>query len=531
MKIKRTHWISLYCTACFCLLFSVWVRAYQVADGSPVVPLTTAKYIFYWGKFQCDLSPANNYSGQLECTVPEFRQLLHRTPYLWTGTGMAAQLSFKLEGYTVHATRGENDYTALIGTLDEAIGQKVEPGQLLRITDIELDGQTMGRIDLVLQAVSTPVQNTLQPTPWSNYFNVNYLEKVVWGREDIYDNSNRDFFSETEFWQSIQQLPYLEWVPYVDPQPVNAGIQFHNLWEAVFGMSSNLDAYSQMVESLGSYRHLTKPGAVITLNLHTAQHDRLFEKNMYIVADDDPRLALRRNRDTHTLEIKWGGYKEKIENLYLLKLTDARGATLVTDPPAVVNRTMRKLERKPMLTEQPEFRIDGQPVPDMVFRLSTQGKATVINSGQPMPDLEIPIAQEYADSFHLLQIALDSFHVPGYEMPDLHFVLNFYAMPQNLRVRNQLESLKAAPESTLVKLHEPAKAGDGYAVDIEVLEETDAKLSVFTPEGENLFSLDNKYPPGRHTVELPRMIFRQPGRYFLFLNTVFGVARQEWVLE
>jgi len=183
-----------------------------------------------------------------------------------------------------------------------------------------------------------------------------------------------------------------------------------------------------------------------------------------------------------------------------------------------------------MLAERPGVWIDGQPVPDMTFRLSTETQSVVVLPGQPLPVLGFA-KQDSSAMVNTVQIALDSLQAPGYTLPALHFSLNFFSLLENLRVRNQLHALLAAPGTALVKIHPPVRAGAGYAVDLEILEETAANLSIFTPEGENVFSLENKYPPGRHTVEIPRITFRRPGLYYLFVNTAFGVARQELVLE
>ncbi len=532
MKIKRTHWISLYCTTCFCLLFTGLLRAYQVADGSPVAAPTAAKYIFYWGKFQCDLSPTTNYTGKFTCTAAAFRQMLHSTPYLWTGAGMAGQITFKLEGIPVTATRSGQDYPAMIGQLDEAIGQKVNAGQVLQLTELQLDAQTPGRIEFHIETAGQAPAGS-GPYTAANMLNTRFLNLVIWGREDIYDNSNRDFFSQTEFWQTVKQLPVLEWAPYARPQPVRAGIRLYELGETPLDLRAGLDPaeYHAMLKNLENYRHLLKPGAAVSLTLHSAaQHEQLYEKTMYIVGDADPRLALRRNRDTHSLKIRWGAWEQTLPGLYLLELKDAESNTIVVDPPIELIGRVTASERPAMLSGRPEFWIDGQPVPDMVFRLTTPLDSAVVKPGQPLPQ-GVFAHPDSTDNAFMVQFDIDALSAPGYSLPDIHFSLRYYTLRENGRLRNSLDALRVAPGTDLAKLHTPVAAGAGYAVDLEFLQETDAKLSVFSETGETVFTLDNKYPPGRHTVELPRLVFRRPGRYFLFLNTALGVARQELVLE
>ena len=534
MNNKRIPLFLLFRMVLFCLISCSPLAAYQNADGNPAVLLSGAKYIFYWGKLQCDLSPANQYSGKYSCTAAEFRQILHSTPYLWTGNKMAEQVAFQLEGLPVVATHRAFDYTALIGVLDELVGQKVVAGQVLRITHLQLDEQTSGQIELMIEAqgAAQSEPRPTAPTAASNMLHTRFLQQVIWGREDIYENSNRDFFSETEFWRTVQQLPVVEWAPYTQAQPILASIRLHDLSETAFSLRANLEApaYRQMVENLENYRHLLKPGSVVTLSLHSAdQYERLFEKNMYIVGPDDPRLALRRNRDTHTLRISWGGWKETIDNLYLLKLNDAAGRTIDTDPAIEFVRGMRKVDMEAFLKEQTEFWIDDQAVPDMSFQLQAPTQTLALIAGQALPDSFL--TDQDLNSKEMFELKLDSFQTTGYALPEISIVLRFYNLAENLRVRNQLSSLLAAPATALVKLHPPLSVGPGYAIDLEVLKETDAKFSIFKPDGENVFTLDNKYPPGRHTVEIPRLVFREPGKYFLFLNTVFGVAKQELLLE
>lgn len=528
----RPAWLI---TPMLCLFFGPCLFAWQIADGSPPATFNSgSKYIFYWGKLQCELTPNSGYIGKMSCSTSEFRQMLHSTPYLWTGTSMAQSIAFKLEGQPVAATRGGMDYQALIGRLDETIGKKASAGQVLQLTELQLEEGIYGRIDLIIENPDDGGKS--QPfaaSPASNMLNTRFLQQVVWGREDIYENSNRDFFSENEFWQTIQQLPFVEWSSYAEPQPVRASIRFSDQGETVFGVRTNLEAaaYRGTVESLSNYRHLVAPGSIVTLSLHTAnQYDRLFEKNMYIVPDNDPRLALRRDRDTHTLKIKWSGWAQIIDNLYLLNLSDAAGNAIIADPPMAIRDLIREDELATILSSRPEFWIDGQAVTDMRFHLTTPLQSLVINPDDQMPEMLMSPQQDsiLRDGFRL---QIDSLYAPGYAIPEIVFSLNFYNLRENLRVRNTFDALLAAPGTGLVTLHSPVSAGAGYAVDLEILKETNAKLSIFKSTGENVFTLDNKYPEGRHTVEIPRIVFRQPGKYFLFLNTTFGVAKQELVLE
>ena len=57
-------------------LSTIPAQAFQVADGTPPAPSTAGKYIFYWGKHQCNLSEAEGYRSTLSLSTAEFRQML-----------------------------------------------------------------------------------------------------------------------------------------------------------------------------------------------------------------------------------------------------------------------------------------------------------------------------------------------------------------------------------------------------------------------------------------------------------------------
>lgn len=535
MKNKLSNLFHIYGIILFGLLCAPPIYSYQISNKNPTDSAAGTKFIFYWGKLQCDLSETNQYRGIYRCTAADFRQILHSTPYLWTGDQMAERVSFQLESHRVIATRGTFDYTSLIGKLDEAIGQKVVDGQTLQITGLQLNEQISGRIDLFIEASETKDQGVVyrRPPPGaSNMLNTEFLEMVVWGREAIYENSNRDFFSETEFWRTVQQFPAVEWAPDIQPGAVRASIQVKDIGDASFDLRAHLEApyYQQMVENLNNYRHLIKPGSRITLALHTVEeYERLYEKNMYLVADNDPRLALRKNRNTHTFRMEWAGWEESAEQVYLLQVKDANGNPLTVDPTISLASTTMTDVLAAMMGEGPTFWIDGHLAPDISFRLQTPAGAVRIDAGQGIPDTLIAALNRAP--LERYEIKIDSLQMAGYDLSALSCTLRFFYLAENLRVRNQLSALLAAPSTAWVKIYPLSPLDSGYAVELELLRETSGQLSIFSSEGENIFTLGNMYPAGRHTVEIPRAVFKQPGKYFVFLNTIYGVGKQELLLE
>ncbi|MBK6932091.1 MAG: hypothetical protein IPH12_14990 [Saprospirales bacterium] len=511
--------------------------AFQITNANPVSEAPAAgKYIFYWNNLQCTLLEETGYSGTLHTTPAGFRQMLLHTPYLWNGSTLLDHISFTLEGQRVDASRDGHDYNRIISLLDETLGQRVASGQALRLTGLSLGlDEATGSIDIILEA---PQDQPASPaasrnTPTAGAMNTSVLEKVIWGREDIYENANRDFFSETEFWQTVQQLPYVEWKIYATPVPLAASIRISDPNQVSFGLVAVLEpaAYRSMVQRLEHYKHLLKPGSVVSLTIHTAeQHDQMFEKTMYIVAGSDPRLALRRNRDSHTLEIAWGGWREKLDNLYLLQLKDTQGNIIAADPPIQLNRSVfDEADFRAIVSARPDIRIDGQLQPEISFRLSAGGRTTVVGPGQPIPDsLDLVFPSEGAAQ----DIArLDSIQTPGYALPQLAIVINKYTLRTPLMVRNDFRALLATAGSVRIKLFDPVLAGNHYRIDYELPEPGRIILSVFDTEGTGLYVVDQQSGQGRNTAVMPKNIFIRPGKYHFFLNTLLGVAHQELVIE
>ncbi|MBL7796843.1 MAG: hypothetical protein JNJ90_10095 [Saprospiraceae bacterium] len=502
---------------------------FQLADGARPAPNTSDKYIFYWGNLQADLTRANNFHATAELTVQDFRQMLLHQPKLWNGKVLVAQVAFRLNGHPLTATRTEQDYVTRLGWLDETFGRPATEGQVLRLTDLRLDEATTGSVDIRLKEPEQ--QPSKDVVVWqsntTSMLNTQLLEQVAWGREDILEISNRDFFTENEFRQIIRLEPFVVWNPYVPQREVRAGIRIASraLTEQGFSCVLESTAYRSMVDNVENYKHLVRPGSLVTLTLFTDQHDRLYEKALNIVADNDPRLTLRRNRDAHRLRVKWGAMDQTIPNLYLQNdLRDASGAFIGVDDPKTMRYTLNLGERIPMLSLRPEVWIDGESVPDLAFSLSSgDGWLVQVPAYAPMPDsLGASIPEKST-------LQLDNLQAVGYDLSALTFVLTFTFPPNDLLlVRNRLSSLLVAGSSARIALHPPELNEKAYAVSFELKEPAMVRLSLFEPDGWNTWTLEEKYAAGQHRVEIPRSVFRNPGKHYLFLSTPFGVARQEF---
>lgn len=508
------------------------VPAYQIADGAGQAVSAAPKFIFYWGDMQCELTPANAFKGAFTLTPAAFHNMLLHAPALWTGSTLAPAVSFRLEGRSVVATRGANDYAEGINALDAFLNPKAAPGQVLHITELLLDAPVRGAIDITIQTPETAQPGSGRnrfPLQREPYTNEQFLQRVIWGREDIQEVSNRDFFSEAEFWQTIRQLPYVEWKPGITPRPVSVAVNFlDENGASTFGVVHPLEdnQYRQLVELLNHYRHLVRPGAVIQLRMYsTERYDEFFRKTVTIVDDNDPRLSLRRSRDLHEIQLQWGSWTATASNLYLLRFPAGRGPAISVDPPVYWNDVRLGGGLSEMLGGQPECRVDGQLIPGLSFRLSIPTDSFELEVREALPDT---LVQDIAARFGSdKDIRLDHFQLPGIDLPVMECTFPYIRSRNRFLFRNDLSVLATAPGSARIKLYAPTLADTELFVDFDLPEQASVEISVFEPEGRNIFLVSEQPQAGRHTAHIPMTSFRRKGKYYIFLNTPFGVAKQE----
>lgn len=520
----------------FALVFAArTVSAFQFADGAKGSMPTAARYIFYWGTQQCDLTQANDYKGQLNLTPPGFRQILLSPPKVWNGSALLRDFSFKLEGITVSTS----DYTARLGELDAALGPKASIGAVLRLTDLPLAEGVSGAVDIRI----TDPENEKEFAPfrgnWTSnapYLNEYLLERAVWGREDITRMSDRDFFTVSEFWQTVRQQPYAEWRPSAEPQTIRATVSFQGPDQGSFGLSTLLSddmEYRQMLNNLNNYKHLARPGNIISLELQTARnYERLYKKQLTLVADNDARLLLRRSRDTHTLQIEWGNYRETLDGLYLSKFTQADGKTAAVDGPVarIAMLSSDPASKTALFGEPLVCRIDGEPLSGVSFRLSIAGETYDMVSGEPFGDSIAAKIAAKCDEKTGLQ--LDSFHLAGIDLPPLYFDIRFTAFRNSALVRNDLDILlKTASDSTPAELFPPLVTSQDIQISFSLPTDAFVMISIFEPNGRLAHLTEERYAAGQHRISVPRGVINSTGKHFVFLNTPFGVVKKEMELK
>lgn len=513
------------------LLAAKTASAFQFADGTHGNPAPDTKYIFYWGEYQCDLTQTNGYKCQLALTASRFREVLLFPPKIWNGSALLRDFTFKVEGLSVSTA----DYTSRVGELDAALSAKASVGTVFHVSNLPLGNGVAGSVDILIRDPEDKKEFIPTRGNWASqapFLNEYFLERVSWGREDISKISDRDFFTVSEFWQTVRLQPYAEWQPDATPQTIRALVNFQGPESGTFGLSALLsddNEYREMLNNLNNYKHLARPGAIISLELQAAKnYERLYKKQLILVADNDPRLLLRRSRDTHTLKIEWGAFKETLDGLYMRNFTKSEGETVAMDGPIarVAMLSYSDANKIAMIASPLLCLIDGESRSALSFRLTVADEAYNMTAGTPFPDsLAAKIAAKCDEKTAL---KLDSFTLAGVELPPLSFLIYFYSFQNSVLVGNEFDMLqKSASESSPAELFPPVVTDQDVQISFTLPKEASVKLSLFESNGTLVQLTDGKYGAGRQQVSIPRHLIKPGVKYFVFLNTPFGVVKEE----
>ena len=514
-----------------CILFhSNVAHAFQLADANPPFSRTGSKYIFYWSKFQCELSEENGYKGKMEIPANEFRQILTNSPKLWDGISINYQLTFKLEKMPVSGS----EYLTQLEKLDTYITPKIKAGYTITLSDLQLGQGLTGTIDIMLSDGEQEVRNS-QADYFSRYdhpyLNDVWIEPASWGREDIYNNSNRDYFSIREFWQNIRQEPVLVWKDFIKPKPLRCIIGIVSEDNTNISLADRLDdvLYQDLIALLEPYKHLIRPGTKIDLELQSAdQYEKLYKKTMWLVSDNDPRLTLQRDRDLHQVDINWGAWHERFEGLYLRSFNTPDAGMLLADKPVKRNSAIsyKEDEHQFPAESEPEIKIDDIRIPDhFTFRVTSP------DSQQIWIDSHHYDVQEVDDFFNQPEKELDYFRidslvVDGYDFPQTGFTVRQIQLNNPLMVRNNLDALlRLSVMGSTVKIAEPVFEENDLSFSIEFPKESDAIFSIFGPNELALYLEKKHFTIGTNIIKVPRSSFGEKGTHFAFINTLMGVSR------
>jgi len=410
------------------LLANTGAMAFQYADATPPKPAQSAKYIFYWGQQQCDLSAEQEYKGRISLPPAAFRQMLLSTPKLWNGSGLVADFNFDLQKFKVNS----KDYLAQIAALDQQFGQTAAAGQVFSITGLHLGNGISAQIHLELTEPDKEKKQLFGAQGYAPFLNGQMMEAVVWGQEEKFEISERDFFTVDEFWQILGQEPYLEWKSWQKVHPVIAELQIIDAEEVTLSLRFRLEesAYSEYIKQVRVYQHLIKPGIRATLLLQTSnQYERLYQKSLQLVAEGDNRLRLRRNRDFHTLKFRWRAWNESIENLYLKSVPNVQGVLQPVDQP--VNRWAFSSTFMDSINvwaaQAPQIWLDNELVENASYILHTQDSIVYqVENGQFDP---AQLQQIFThDRVFTNGWSISNIELPGYDLPYIQLSLrnNFF---------------------------------------------------------------------------------------------------------
>ena len=512
------------------LLANTGAMAFQFADATPPRPAQSAKYIFYWGQQQCDLTAEQEYKGRMNMTPSAFRQMLLSTPKLWNGSGLVADFSFDLQKFKVNS----KDYLAQIAALDQQFGQTAAAGQSFSITGLNLGNGILAQIDLELTEPDNVKKQLFGAQGYAPFLNGQMMEAVVWGQEEKFEISERDFFTVDEFWQILGQEPYLEWKSWQKAQPAMAELQIIDAEEVTLSLRFRLEesAYSEFINQVRIYRHLIKPGIRATLLLQTSNsYERLYQKSLQLVAEGDERLRLRRNRDFHTLKFRWRAWNESMENLYLKSFSDPQGNDVPIDQPvnrwAFPSATMDSLNVWSM--QAPQFWLDNEPVENASYTLLTHDSVVYrVENGQFDPAQLLKIFSREQLSTNGWRIT--NIELPGYQTPFIHLALrnNFFTR-EYFKSQNDLTTLqKNARTIPGYQIKAPVLLQDKWTFELESPSRTDLIISVFQIDGWHNYWEDIIVNAGSNSHSVPANAIWEKGKYLAFLISPIGVTKVEF---
>lgn len=492
----------------------------QTADGSPNKPLTSEKFIFYWGDNQATLTATNEYRAEWVLRPQAFQQMLLRTPYLWNGRAMADRVTFRLNGFPVAATRNGHDYEAFVVELYEHFSEKTTQGQHLTITDLTLTSDLVGAIDIHLEGLPVNVDSStfIVAERYSvSWFDENAITAVQWGLKH-HEVRERDFFTPREALEILRQQPVIEWQPYSLPLPVYVDVQItqgSGVQHSLRILLSDSEAYQQIICYAEQYRFLLRPDAHVILSLYSNQYDRLFAHKLRLVNDNDPRLALRR-RDAHQARLQWGPINHKWKNVYLTHFEDANGTTLHADLPYVVHSSLARAKLLDVFTSRPTLWIDDMLTTDLAFSISINGTTARVLPDAPLPYLSLP-GEDTLCTIHLHDLKAD-----GYDLSGLSIAATF--IPAQ-RPRSPLNNAVLQVPYALT-LYPPVLSSEAAEIAFDLPEATILHLEVKDKDGAVRHALQGFYSAGRHSVSLPRYLTPLPGLYVVVLITPYGEVEQ-----
>ncbi|MEY3239562.1 MAG: hypothetical protein RIR11_1000 [Bacteroidota bacterium] len=507
---------------------------------------TPEKCIFYWGDMQSVLLQKNNYEAEISVSPHNFRKSMFSQPSLWNGKSLIRDFQFKFEQMDISVATNKEFFNQLIPILDINYAQTAKAGDQFIIENLPITDGYMGCIKITIN------KDTLEVTKQRYDFvdagiNANFkaLDRVDWGQfihsESVADD--RDFFTVQEFWQTLNSAPSLKWKDDKAKEKMLILINFHDISTKLNSLVIEFDSinYSQNIENLMKpYAHLIIPGLAVRLELKTAnQYHTELQSLLQIVADDDPRLALKRPKNTHQFSVEWGELRWK-SNQYLQSFPTTDGDQRYADRSSFLmlqdwtnpelyeigdafNRT-KKL--KEMLATRPIIRVDGKEVWPYSFDIQFNKTSYSIAENELLPyDLQDKVYGVLTNPnepssvfFTLKNIKSKSGYV--FDPLELNCFLGGY-VEQNYA---SFDYLKRQPQSAKFTLNPPSPnpISDGnLRVEVVVPHGANVVLTVFDEKGKSRYRDSKDFPVGLAYFTVPAGMLEK-GINYIFVSTPWG---------
>ena len=526
------------------LLFTI---CFFATIGFDIAAANPEKCIFYWGDMQSVLLQKNNYEAEISVSPHNFRKSMFSQPSLWNGKSLIRDFQFKFEQMDISVATDKEFFNQFIPALDTKYAQTAKAGDLFMIENIPIADGYLGCIKITIN------KDTLEVTKQRYEFvdagtssNFKALARADWGAY-IHSESHaddRDFFTVQEFWQTLKTPPSLEWKADKTPEKMLILISFHDISTKLNSPVIEFDTTNHvqnMENVMKPYAHLITPGLSVRLELKTAnQYHTELQSLLQIVADDDPRLALRRQKNTHKFSVEWGDLKWN-SNQYLQSFPTADGNQRYADRTSFLmlrqewtnpemyqigdafNRT-KKL--KEMLAARPIIRVDGKEIWPYSFDIQFNKTSYSIAENELLPyDLQDKLYGVLTNPnepssvfFTLKNIKSKSGYV--FDPLELNCFLGGY-VEQNYA---SFDYLKRQPQSTKFTLPPPTPnpISDGnLRVEVVIPHGANAVLTVFDENGKSRYRESKDFPIGLSYFTVPAGMLEK-GINYIFVSTPWG---------
>lgn len=501
-------------------------------SGKYISTSVSGKYILYWGEMQANFLAAHHWRDTIEITPGKLRKSLTQLPKLWDGSRLATELTLTFEDVPLRVAQDDKPaYYSNVSQIDARFLQEATPGTVLQVSNIALTNGGMGHLVLVL----IPEDQQTSRTPYINNFpfvaEYKGFDGFQWGPY-LHHFATRDYFTVKELETTLLTQPVLNWFPDRVPYPLEVTIRpiLQGVDLPAVRIASEGDAYSELAAAgLLPYRHFMVPGSTWELSVGDArEHSADVKAWMSIVAEDDPRLLLTRNRNGNKLSLYWNQEAYAWEGLYLKSFTLADGSTHSADHPWSGQMVVQLPSDTSRIAESLgsiQMAVNEGAALSPAYEIHTEDHIWKMEPGAALPPELMQQLQKnsYATWF------LEHFTVPDSDIDLTGF--RIIALFRQTFDRSTLEALLDQSKSSRISIrHLPLSVPQHAAVFQLVLPEySSVHFRVFHESGALLYETTQDRIMGQSELEVPYSRLR-PGKLYLFAETPLGVGLLEWAM-